>query len=113
MVFCDLLIDEPRLLSTVWPADAYRDTVIRKLTDLPVVGHSLRLRAPSAALPVPYRRMRSEVFAHNTSQLARPGWSTTRRCARYILGVDVRTSRARRGAVVACARTVTSELVAL
>ena len=26
-----------------------------------------------------------EVFAHNTSRLARPGWSTTRRCARYIL----------------------------
>jgi hypothetical protein len=25
------------------------------------------------------------VFAHNTSRLARPGWSTTRRCARYIL----------------------------
>ena len=25
-----------------------------------------------------------EVFAHNTSRLARPGWSTTRRCARYI-----------------------------
>ncbi len=28
---------------------------------------------------------RREVFAHNTSRLARPGWSTTRRCARYIL----------------------------
>ena len=25
------------------------------------------------------------MFAHNTSRLARPGWSTTRRCARYIL----------------------------
>jgi hypothetical protein len=25
------------------------------------------------------------VFTHNTSRLARPGWSTTRRCARYIL----------------------------
>ena len=25
------------------------------------------------------------MFAHNTSPLARPGWSTTRRCARYIL----------------------------
>ncbi|WP_219811742.1 hypothetical protein [Mycobacterium marinum] len=26
-----------------------------------------------------------EVFAHNTDRLARRGWSTTRRCARYIL----------------------------
>jgi transposase len=24
------------------------------------------------------------VFAHNISRLARPGWSTTRRCARFI-----------------------------
>ena len=47
--------------------------------------HPLRLR-----VCVPRYRCTSsdcsrEVFAHNTSRLARPGWSTTRRCARYIL----------------------------
>jgi hypothetical protein len=46
-------------------------------------GGGLRVRVPR------YRCGSSqcprEVFAHNTSRLARPGWSTTRRCARYIL----------------------------
>ena len=47
--------------------------------------HPLRLR-----VRVPRYRCTAigcdrEVFAHNTSRLARPGWSTTRRCARYIL----------------------------
>ena len=44
--------------------------------------------APSGASPT-YRCKSShclrEVFAHNTSRLTRPAWSTTRRCARYIL----------------------------
>jgi len=50
-----------------------------------VVGHPLRLR-----VRVPRHRCVTtgcprEVFAHNTSRLARPGASTTRRSARYIL----------------------------
>ncbi|WP_049778058.1 helix-turn-helix domain-containing protein [Mycolicibacterium vanbaalenii] len=66
------------------PRGAYRDTVIRRVTDVPVVGHPMRLhvRVPR------YRRVSAdcdrEVFAHNTDRLARRGWSTTRRCARYI-----------------------------
>ena len=62
-----------------------RDTVVCSVTDVPVVGHPLRLR-----VRVPrYRCMTAdcprEVFAHNTDRPARRGWSTTRRCARYIL----------------------------
>ena len=58
---------------------------MRKVTDVPVVGHPLRLR-----VRVPrYRCMRAdcdrEVFSHNTDRLARRGWTTTRRCARYVL----------------------------
>lgn len=82
---CDLLDDGQRGCPGCGSAGVYRDSVVRKVTDVPVVGHPLRRR-----LRVPrYRCMATgcdrEVFAHNTSRLAHPGWSTTRRCARYIL----------------------------
>jgi transposase len=59
--------------------------VIRKVTDVPVVGHPLRLRVRVPRYRCPAADCAREVFAHNTSRLARPGASTTRRCARYIL----------------------------
>jgi len=62
----------------------YRDTVIRSVTDVPVVGHPLRLRVRVPRYRCVNTACEREVFAHNTSRLARPGWSTTRRCARYI-----------------------------
>lgn len=81
VVFCNLLDDGQRHCPGC-RRDVNRDTVIRNVTDVPVVGHPLRLRVPR------YRCVDTacerEVFAHNTSALARPGWSTTRRCARYI-----------------------------
>ena len=85
VVFCDLLDDGRHHCPECGGEGVYRDTVIRRVTDVPVVGHPLRLR-----VRVPRYRCKSsqcprEVFAHNTSRLARPGWSTTRRCARYIL----------------------------
>jgi transposase len=63
----------------------YRDRVERRFTDVPVAGHPLQLR-----VRVPrYRCVDSgcarEVFCHDTSRLARPGWSTTRRCAQFVL----------------------------
>jgi transposase len=83
VVFCDLLDDGRRHCPGCGSEGVYRDTVVRKVTDVPVVGHPLRVRVPR------YRCTTGdcsrEVFAHNTSRLARPGWSTTRRCARYIL----------------------------
>ena len=85
VVFCNLLDDGLRQCPGCGKDGVYRDTVIRNVTDVPVVGHPLRLR-----VRVPRYRCTAidcdrEVFAHNTSRLARPGWSTTRRCARYIL----------------------------
>jgi transposase len=84
VVFCTLLDDGQRDCPGCGAQGVYRDTVIRTVTDVPVVGHPLRLR-----VRVPrYRCMAAdcerEVFAHNTDRLARRGWSTTRRCARYI-----------------------------
>ena len=58
---------------------------LRKVTDVPVVGHPLRLRVRVPRYRCTTGDCSREVFAHNTSRLARPGWSTTRRCARYIL----------------------------
>jgi transposase len=63
----------------------YRDTVIRTVTDVPVVGHPLRLRVQVPRYRCVNTGCEREVFAHNTDRLARRGWSTTRRCARYIL----------------------------
>jgi transposase len=85
VVFCNLLDDGQRYCPACGTQGSYRDTAIRQVTDVPVVGHPLRLR-----VRVPrYRCVNTvcdrEVFAHNTDRLARRGWSTTRRCARYIL----------------------------
>lgn len=62
----------------------YRDTVIRRVTDVPVVGHPLRLHVRVPRYRCVAADCEREVFAHNTDRLARRGWSTTRRCARYI-----------------------------
>jgi transposase len=74
VVFCDLLIDGRQHCPGCGSEGIYRDTVVRKgHTDVPVVGHPLRLR-----VRVPHYRCTStdcdrEVFAHNTSRLAGPG----------------------------------------
>ena len=85
VVFCDLLDDGRRHCPGCGGEGVYRDTVVRRVTDVPVVGHPLRLRVRVPRYRCVNDRCDREVFAHNTSQLARPGWSTTRRCARYIL----------------------------
>jgi transposase len=85
VVFCDLLDDGRRQCPGCGSEGVYRDTVVRKVTDMPVVGHPLRLRVRVPRYRCVNTRCDREVFAHNTSQLARPGASTTRRCARYIL----------------------------
>jgi transposase len=74
--------------------------VERRLTDLPLAGHStqLRVRVPR------YRCSRAgcdrEVFAADTSTVARPGWTTTRRCA----GTSCAVSRSTGMTVAAIAR---------
>ena len=84
VVFCDLLDDGQRRCPGCGTDGIYRDTVIRNVTDVPVVGHPLRLRVRVPRYRCVNTACEREVFAHNTSALARPGWSTTRRCARYI-----------------------------
>jgi hypothetical protein len=64
----------------------YRDTVTRPLTDLPVAGYPLVLQ-----VAVPRYRCRTAqcgraVFNQDLGKLAAPRASTTRRCARYVLG---------------------------
>jgi transposase len=85
VVFCDLLDDGRRHCPQCGGEGVYRDTVIRRVTDVPVVGHPLRLRVRVPRYRCGSSQCPREVFVHNTSRLARPGWSTTRRCARYIL----------------------------
>lgn len=85
VVFCDLLTEGRQHCPGCGSEGVYRDTVVRKVTDVPVVGHPLRLRVRVPRYRCTAADCDREVFAHNTSDLARPGWSTTRRCARYIL----------------------------
>jgi hypothetical protein len=85
VVFCNLLDDGRRHCPGCGGEGIYRDTVVRTVTDVPVVGHPLRLRVRVPRYRCTATGCEREVFAHNTSALARPGWSTTRRYARYIL----------------------------
>jgi transposase len=85
VVFCDLLDDGRRHCPGCGSEGIYRDTVIRRVTDVPVVGHPLRLRVRVPRYRCVAADCDREVFAHNTDRLARRGWTTTRRCARYIL----------------------------
>src|SRR6201993_885952 len=84
VLFCELLDDGRRHCPGCGGEGLYRDTVVRKVTDVPVVGHPLRLRVRVPRYRCVNVGCEREVFAHNTARLARPGWSTTRRCARYI-----------------------------
>ena len=84
VVFCTLLDDGQRNCPGCATERVYRDTVIRTVTDVPVVGHPLRLRVRVPRYRCVNTDCGREVFAHNTDRLAHRGASTTRRCARYI-----------------------------
>ena len=59
--------------------------MIRRVTDVPDVEHPLRLRVRVPRYRCTATDCDREVFAHNTSDFRAAGWSTTRRCARFIL----------------------------
>lgn len=84
VVFCTLLDDGKNDFPGCGTQGVYRDTVIRRVTDVPVVGHPLRLQVRVLRYRCVSADCEREVFAHNADRLARRGWSTTRRCARYI-----------------------------
>ena len=73
VVFCDLLTDGRQRCSSCGGEGIYHDTVIRRVTDVPVVGHPLRLRVRVPRYRCPTTECKREVFTHNTSRLARPG----------------------------------------
>jgi transposase len=85
VVFADLVLDGPGRCPGCGLAGVYRDAVERRVSDVPVVGHPLELRVRLPRYRCVHDGCTREVFCHDSSRLARPGWSTTRRCAQYIL----------------------------
>jgi transposase len=85
VLWCELLADGPGRCPNCNVAGVYRDSVERRVTDVPVVGHPLELRVRLPRYRCVHDGCAREVFAHDTSRLARPGASTTRRCAAFIL----------------------------
>ena len=85
VLWCELLTDGPGRCPGCGLVGAYRDSVERRVTDVPVVGHPLELRVRLPRYRCVHGGCDREVFAHDSSRLARPGWSTTRRCAGFVL----------------------------
>jgi hypothetical protein len=54
------------------------------VTDVPVAGHPMLLRVRIPRYRCTNTACKREVFCHDTVRLARPGYSTTRRCATYV-----------------------------
>jgi transposase len=85
VLWCELLSDGPGRCPGCGITGTYRDTSERRVSDVPVVGYPLELRVRVPRYRCVHDGCAREVFVHDTSPLARPGASTTRRCARFIL----------------------------
>jgi transposase len=85
VLWCDLITEGPGRCPGCGLVGVYRDSVERCVTDVPVVGHPLELRVRLPRYRCVHDGCTREVFAHDSSRLARPGWSTTRRCAGFVL----------------------------
>src|SRR4051795_5045968 len=85
VLWCDLITEGPGRCPNCNLTGAYRDSVERRVTDVPVVGHPLELRVRLPRYRCVHDGCDREVFAHDSSRLARPGASTTRRCAAFVL----------------------------
>jgi transposase len=85
VLWCELLVEGPGRCPGCGIAGIYRDTCERRVSDVPVVGHPLELRVQVPRYECRHDGCARAIFAHDTSRLARPGASTTRRCARFIL----------------------------
>src|SRR3954451_5556617 len=82
MIWCDLLVDEPGRCPDCGSVGVYRDSVERRVSDVPAVGHPLVLRVRLPRYRCVHDGCAREVFAHDSSRPARPGGSTTRRLRR-------------------------------
>ena len=85
VVFAELVVEGPDRCPGCGVVGVYRDTSERRVSDVPVVGCPLELRVSVPRYECRHDGCARVVFAHDTSRLARPGGSTTRRCAAYIL----------------------------
>ena len=85
VVWCTLRATGPGRCPGCGTTGVYRDSVERRLTDLPVAGHPLQLRVRVPRYRCPRPTCERVIFAHDTDRLARTGASTTRRCARFVL----------------------------
>ncbi len=85
VLWCELLTDGPGACPGCGLVGVYRDTVERRVIDVPVVGHPLQLRVRLPRYRCVHDGCVREIFAHDSSRLARPGASSTRRCAAYVL----------------------------
>ena len=85
VLWCDLLTDGPGTCPGCGLVGVYRDSVERRVSDVPVVGHPLQLRVRVPRYRCVHDGCTREIFAHDSSRLAHPGASTTRRCADYVL----------------------------
>ena len=85
VLWCDLLTDGPGACPGCGLTGIYRDSTERRVSDVPVVGHPLQLRVRVPRYRCVHGDCAREIFAHDSTRLARPGASTTRRCAEYVL----------------------------
>lgn len=85
VLWCDLITDGPGMCPGCGLTGVYRDSIERRVTDVPVVGHPLQLRVRVPRYRCVHDGCAREIFAHDSSRLARPGASMTRRCGDYVL----------------------------
>lgn len=85
VVWCELVGRGPQRCPGCGSVGTYRDSVERRLTDLPVAGHPLQLRVRVPGYRCPRSGCERVIFSQDTALLARAGATTTRRCARYVL----------------------------
>ncbi|MFP5023495.1 ISL3 family transposase [Pseudonocardia phyllosphaerae] len=85
VVFADLLVDGPGRCPGCGVVGVYRDRVERRVSDVPVAGYPLLLRVRVPRYRCVYDGCARGIFVHDSSRLARPGASTTRRCAGYVV----------------------------
>src|SRR5438128_1566509 len=79
VVFAELIVEGPGRCPGCGLVGVYRDSVERRVSDVPVVGHPLELRVRVPRYECRHDGCARTIFAHDTGRLARPGASTTRR----------------------------------
>ena len=79
VVFADLIVGGPGCCPGCGLRGVYRDSIERRVSDVPVVGHPLELRVRVPRYRCAHDGCTREVFCHDTSHLAKPGAATTRR----------------------------------